>query len=71
MAAGISLRDLEKLVGRPREHLEFTLWFLIQKHFVKRDDYANLSLTVEGAEYLEQSYQTKQQPKRLKAINDE
>ena len=69
--AEIAMLDLEKLVGRPREHLEFTLWYLIQKHFVKRDDSANLSLSVEGAEYLEQGYQTKQQRKRLKASNDE
>ena len=69
--AGISLLDLEKLVGRPREHLEFTLWFLIQKQLVRRDDHSSLELTVEGAEYLEQSYTTKQQRKLLKAVNDE
>jgi len=69
--AEISLLDLEKIVGRPREHLEFTLWYLNQKQFSKRNDHGQLSLTVEGAEYLEQTYRSKQQRKRLKAVNDE
>jgi curved DNA-binding protein CbpA len=68
--AGISLLDLEKLIGRPREHLEFTLWFLGQKKFVTRDDNSRLRLTVEGAEYLEQSYRTNLQQKRLRASNE-
>jgi curved DNA-binding protein len=68
--AGISLLDLEKLIGRPREHLEFTLWFLTQKKFVTRDDKSRLVLTVEGAEYLEQSYSANLVQKRLRAAND-
>lgn len=68
--AGISLLDLEKLIGRPREHLEFTLWFLGQKKFVTRDDNSRLLLTVEGAEFLEQSYRTNLQQKRLRASNE-
>ena len=69
--AGISLLEIEKLVGRPREHLEFTIWFLSQKHFISRDDHSRLILTVEGAEYLEESYRSKQQRKRLRASNEE
>jgi len=69
--AGISLLEMEKLLGRPREHLEFTTWFLVQKRFVTRDDHSNLVLTVEGAEYLEQSYKTKEQRKRLPAKTDD
>ena len=63
----ISLLELEKLSGRPREHLEFTVWFLQQKKFLMRDDNSRLSLTVEGAEYLEQNYRTNLQQKRLQA----
>ena len=66
-AAGLSLLDLEKMIGRPREHLEFTIWYLLQKRFVQRDDHSNLMLTVEGAEHLEETYNTKHQPKRLPA----
>ena len=62
---GIFFREFEKLTGRPREHLEFTLWYLSQKNFVILDDKSRLLLTVEGAEYLEESYRTNLQHKRL------
>ena len=64
---GLRLLDLEELIGRPREHLEFTLWFLLQKKWVARDDSFNFVLTVEGAEHLEQNYSTRVQQKRLRA----
>ena len=67
---GIFLGEFERLIGRPREHLEFTIWFLIQKKFVERGDNSRLVLTVEGAEYLEQSYRTNLQQKRLKASSE-
>jgi curved DNA-binding protein CbpA len=64
---GISSYDLEKLIGRPREHLEFTTWFLVQKKFVHRGDNAVLVITAEGVEYLEQKYQADLQNRRLGA----
>jgi curved DNA-binding protein len=54
--AGLSLLDLEKLIGRAREHLEFTIWYLVQKKHVTRSDSAMLQITVEGVEYLEDNY---------------
>jgi len=68
---GIPFRDFEKMTSRPREHLEFTIWFLQKKHFVEFDDKSNLTLTVEGAEYLEQSYRSNLQQKRLHAAKEE
>ena len=64
---GLFWLELEKLIGRPREHLEFTLWFLQQKKLITRDDNARVHITVEGAEYLEQSYRANWQQKRLQA----
>jgi curved DNA-binding protein CbpA len=55
-SSGLSPLDLEKLTGRAREHLEFTIWFLVQKKLVTRSDGAMLQITVEGVEYLEQNY---------------
>jgi len=52
---GIFWGELEGLTGRPREHLEFTIWYLQQKKFVTLDDQARVLLTVEGAEHLELS----------------
>ena len=51
---GVFVNDLESLTGKPREHLEFTIWYLAQKNFVKRGDSAQLTITVEGVDYLEQ-----------------
>lgn len=67
--AGVSLLDLEKMIGKPREHLEFTIWYLLQKQLVTRGDHSNLMLTANGADYLEESYQSAKQPKRLPAAD--
>lgn len=61
---GIFLRELERMIGRPREHLEFTIWFLNQKKLISTDD-ARMYLTADGAEYLEEAYRTNIQRKRL------
>ena len=63
---GIYLGELEKLIGRPREHLEFTIWFLNQKRLINTDD-ARMYLTAEGVEYLEESYRSNLQRKRLQS----
>lgn len=62
---GLFTTDLEPLTGRPREHLEFTLWYLIQKKFITRSDSSLLMITADGVEYLEQNYQDVLQRKRL------
>jgi curved DNA-binding protein CbpA len=47
--------ELEQLLGVPREHLEFTAWYLIEKGLVRRGaDSSRLTITAEGVEYLEQ-----------------
>ena len=51
----ISNLDLSQLMGQPREHLEFTIWYLVQKKLVLRDDQSNLTITWEGVDYVEQS----------------
>jgi curved DNA-binding protein CbpA len=55
---GLTLLDLEELLGRSREHLEFTVWFLTQKQYVTRSDGAVLAITAAGAEHLEQHYES-------------
>jgi curved DNA-binding protein CbpA len=59
--------DLEGLIGRPREHLEFTFWYLISKHLVKRGDHSRLYITAEGVDYLEQNSDARLRTRRLKA----
>ena len=64
-AAGVFYMDLEGMTGRPRERLEFTIWYLIQKGLVARGDNARLSITADGVDYLEQNYEANLQRKRI------
>lgn len=64
---GIFDGDLEELVGRPREQLEFTLWYLAQKGLIDRADGSRLVITAEGVEYFEQHCVKHQQVLRLTA----
>jgi curved DNA-binding protein CbpA len=68
-SAGVGPGELEKLIGLPREHLEFTVWYLVQKKLLQRDDSAQLLITAEGVDFLERNYQSNQQRKRLQAAN--
>jgi curved DNA-binding protein CbpA len=67
---GIFSVELEKLTGRPREHLEFTMWYLVQRKFIVRGDSSLLVITADGVDYLEQNYQNDIQARRLRAKAD-
>lgn len=50
----LSLLDLEALTSFPREHLEFTVWYLREKKYVRRDETSSdYMITSEGVDYLE------------------
>jgi curved DNA-binding protein CbpA len=55
-SAGITPYELEQLIGRAREQLEFTVWYLVAKKYIARSDSAELVITAEGVEYLEGNY---------------
>jgi curved DNA-binding protein CbpA len=65
--SGLPTTELETLIGRPREHLEFTIWYLVQKKLVHRDDSARLLITADGVDFLEQNYRANLQRRRLQA----
>jgi curved DNA-binding protein CbpA len=48
--------ELSQLTGQPREHLEFTVWYLTQKKFVTRDDQSRLTITVDGVDFVERNH---------------
>jgi curved DNA-binding protein CbpA len=48
--------ELSQLTGRPREHLEFRVWYLVQRKFVTRDDQSGLTITVDGVDFVEQNH---------------
>jgi hypothetical protein len=62
---GLFDRDLEELIGQPREHMEFTVWYLIQRGLVARGEQSRLMITVQGVDYLEENYSTTLQQRRL------
>lgn len=57
--------DLEALIGRAREQLEFTIWYLLQKKFLTRNDSSALTITADGVDHLEEHYQRVPQRRRL------
>ena len=65
--SGMGLSDIESLTGRPREHLQFTIWYLVQKKLVQRDDSSQLLITADGVDFLEQNFRTNIQRRRLQA----
>ena len=48
--------ELTQMTGRPREHLEFTVWYLLQRKLVTRDDQSSLTITVDGVDFIEQNH---------------
>jgi curved DNA-binding protein len=64
---GVSPLDLERMIGRPREHIDFSVWYLVQKKLVTRSDNSMLMITAEGVEHLEQNYLAKLTQRRLTA----
>jgi curved DNA-binding protein len=61
---GLFDRDLETMVGRPLEQLDFTFWYLTQRNLIRRGEQSRLIITVEGVDFLEQHYQ-RHEKKRL------
>jgi curved DNA-binding protein CbpA len=49
----VSLAEIEKRMGFPRDYLDFTTWYLTRKGYVTRADNSDFSLTAEGVDYIE------------------
>jgi hypothetical protein len=49
----VSLLELEKRMGFPREYLSFTMWYLRAKQFVVAADNADYALTAAGVDHVE------------------
>jgi len=50
---GLSIMDLERLMGFPREHLAFSVWYLRNKQYVGSGENSDIVITSEGIDYLE------------------
>ena len=50
---GISLLEFETVMSFPREHLEFAIWFLQEKQYLRIGNTSDYSISAAGVEYLE------------------
>ncbi|HEY2016118.1 MAG TPA: DnaJ domain-containing protein [Bryobacteraceae bacterium] len=53
---GVSLFDMEKLMGMPREYLDFTTWYLKSKQYITIADNSEFALTADGVDYVESNH---------------
>jgi hypothetical protein len=49
----VSLAEIEKRMGFPRDYLDFTTWYLGKKGYIVRADNSDFSLTAEGVDFIE------------------
>jgi len=49
----VSLAEVERRMGFPRDYLDFTTWYLTKKGFVQRADNSDFTLTAEGVDFVE------------------
>ncbi len=54
-SAAMDGREFEQLLGVPREHLEFSLWYLREQGLVIKSDNGRYQITVKGVDQAEQS----------------
>lgn len=47
---GVTLRELEKLLNCAREHLDFTLWYLRERRYIRSGDSGIYWITFEGVD---------------------
>ncbi|MBI5505619.1 MAG: J domain-containing protein [Deltaproteobacteria bacterium] len=47
--------EMESLLGVPREHLDFSFWYLKERGLINRGDDGSCSITADGVEYLDQN----------------
>jgi len=50
----LSMFELEQTLGCPREHLEFTMWFLKENAWITRSDNNRFAITAKGVEKAEE-----------------
>jgi curved DNA-binding protein CbpA len=49
----VSLAEIEKRMGFPRDYLDFTTWYLVKKRYITRADNSDFTLTADGVDFVE------------------
>lgn len=52
-APEVSLAEIEKRMGFPRDYMEFTTWYLQKKGYITRADNSDFTLTAQGVDFVE------------------
>ena len=55
---GISVLEFETVMSFPREHLEFAIWFLREKQYIRPGNTSDYLISATGVEYLESEVPT-------------
>jgi len=61
----MALREFEDLLGVPREHLEFSLWYLEEGQYVQRGDSGTYVITMKGVDLAESNGECQREPIQL------
>jgi hypothetical protein len=51
----VSLAEVERRLGFPREYLQFTTWYLWNKKFITQADNSDFTLTAAGVDFVEEN----------------
>jgi curved DNA-binding protein len=57
--AFLMLKELEELLGVPKEHLEFTVWYLRESQLIQRADNGRFTITLKGVDAAEDALERK------------
>jgi hypothetical protein len=49
----VSLAEIERRMGFPRDYLDFTTWYLVKKGYISKADNSDFTLTAEGVDFIE------------------
>jgi DnaJ domain len=49
----VSLHEVERRMGFPRDYLDFTTWYLRSKGYITRTDNSDFTLTADGVDFVE------------------
>src|SRR5262249_42470551 len=61
----LTIKEMEELLGCPREHLEFSLWYLRENQHIQRGDNGRYLITIKGVDAAEVAGDVALQPVRL------
>ena len=55
----LTLKEMEDVLGVPREHLEFAVWYLRESQLIQRSDNGRFSITLKGVDLAETALERK------------